>query len=267
MARENMRVEQLGAGRGEPIAIVTCLHGKERCGKAAMEALLDPGPSITGDVRFVVANERAMATPDGPAQYLDDDLNRSFPGDPDSESHERRLAAELLAEVRDCRVLDVHSTLSDSPPFALFLPENDRRLVAATGVDIAVDVRNRTGRGALIEFVNGVSVECGLRGTQSAVDNARKIIRNFLAALGAIEAEFRWADPEVYEITDTIDCIDCTFEGENFTRVDAGEQFASRNGRAIRASEPFYPVLTSRDGYEEMLGYRAEKRGRLSMLE
>lgn len=262
-----MRVEHLGERGGEPIAIVTCLHGKEQCGKAAMEALLDRGLSITGDVRFVVANERAMTAPDGPQQYLDDDLNRSFPGDPDGRSHERRLAAELLADVRDCRVLDVHSTLSDGRPFALFLPENDRRLVAATGVDIAVDVRNRAGRGALIEFVDGVSVECGLRGTQSAVDNARTVIRNFLAALGAIEAEFRWADPEVYEITDTIDCVDCTFEGENFTRVDAGEQFASRDDHPIRASEPFYPVLTSRDGYEEMLGYRAERRGRLSTLE
>jgi predicted deacylase len=264
-----MQVECFGDTGGEngTITIVTCLHGRERCGMDAMEAVLDTEPTFDKAVKYVVANERAMTAPEGPTQYVDDDLNRSFPGDRASDSHERRLAAALLDEVRGDRVLDVHSTLSDSRPFSLFLPTHDHELVAATGLDVAVDVQHRAGRGALIEFVNGVSVECGLRGTQDAVDTAQSVIRNFLAALGAIDGDYRVADPEVYTITDTIDCADCTFEGENFTRVASGERFACRDGTAIRADEPFYPVLTSRDGYEEKLGYRAQKRGRLSTLQ
>lgn len=263
-----MRVETLGtSGDGDEaeFAVVTCIHGKEQCGRNAMAEILDSGVSFEQPVKYIVANEEAASAPGGGTQYIDDDLNRSFPGDRGAASHERRLAAQLLDELRGHRVLDVHSTLSGGTPFALFLSHTNRRLVRATGLDRAVDAEHRAGRGALIEFVDGVSVECGLRGTPDATETARGVILNFLAAFGIVDVDHRLSDPVVYEITDSVDHPDYEFEGENFSLVERGERFASGE-RTLRARDPFYPVLMSSDGYDEKLGYRAKRRGRLSTL-
>ncbi len=60
-------------------------------------------------------DEAALEEP----RYLDTDLNRSFPGDADSESRETRLAAAIASELRDCTVLSLHSTQSYDGMFAL----------------------------------------------------------------------------------------------------------------------------------------------------
>jgi len=67
-------------------------------------------------VRLIVANEAAL---DAGVRYLDADLNRSFPGDPDAESHEARLADELLDALDGCSTLAIHSTQSYAEPFAV----------------------------------------------------------------------------------------------------------------------------------------------------
>ena len=48
---------------------------------------------------------------------------------------------------------------------------------------------------------------------------------------------------------------------ENVTRVEAGQAFARADGEQLTAEEPFYPVLLSANGYEEIFGYTAERVG------
>ncbi|WP_423744072.1 succinylglutamate desuccinylase/aspartoacylase family protein (plasmid) [Haladaptatus sp. SPP-AMP-3] len=262
-----MRVQTLGDGTPD-LAVVACLHGNERCGKTAIERVLAENPAFSRPVRFVLANETAIA--EG-VRFIDEDLNRAFPGDPEGETHESRLAAELLPRIRDCGVLDLHSTRSHAEAFALLSRMNDRtkRLARATGVARVVDISYVAG--GLIDHVDGVAVECGLRGTERAERNAERVLRNFLGETGAVDTLSESGDPELYRIFDAVEGADYEFLGENFVRVEEGEVFARKRGtegkgtegNELRADRPFYPVLMSTDGYDEMVGFRAERVGTL----
>jgi len=258
-----MRTHTLGDGRPD-LAVVVGQHGDEPCGELAMERLLaDDDLRITGAALFVVANERAGEAGE---RFVDVDLNRTYPGDPDADAYETRLASELLDVVDDCPVLDLHSTVSTAEPFALYqrLTPETRRLLERTGVDRAVDIRSQPG--GLTGSVDGVAVECGLKGSEAAVDNAERLLRNVLAATGVVDGEAVASDPTVFEVTARVDGAGYEFLGDNFVVVPAGAPFARRGDETLTADEPFYPVLMSTDGYEDHVGFRARRRGPLSSL-
>lgn len=104
-----MRVRTVGDGTPE-LALVACLHGDERCGETAVERVLAEKPALKRSVRFVVANEEAIAAND---RYVDEDLNRAFPGDPterrtkpDSRRHSCRncATAPFSTSIRRVRI-------------------------------------------------------------------------------------------------------------------------------------------------------------------
>ncbi|MFC6955222.1 succinylglutamate desuccinylase/aspartoacylase domain-containing protein [Halorubellus litoreus] len=258
-----MRTHTLG--EGEPaLAVVVGQHGDEPCGERAMERLFaDDDLRVAGAVLFVVANERAAEAGE---RFVDVDLNRAYPGDPDADAYEARLATELLDVVDGLPVLDLHSTVSTAEPFALYqrLTPETRRLLERTGLDRAVDIR--TEAGGLTSHVDGVAVECGLKGTETAVDNAERVVRNALATAGVLDGDGVVADPTVFEVTDRVDGTGYEFLGENFVAVPAGTPFARRGDDELVADDPFYPVLMSTDGYDDSVGFRARRRGPLSEL-
>jgi len=258
-----MRTETVGDGTPE-LAVVSCLHGDEMCGKTAIERLLAERPSFERPVTFVVANEAAVGAN---VRFVDEDLNRAFPGDPDGDTYESRLAAELMAELRDRKVPDFHSTQSHPDPFALVdgLDEEKARLARATGLERLVDIDLVPG--GLIGQVDGVAVECGYVGTETAARNAERVLRNFLGVTGALDVPAEESDPDVYRVTDVVDGDDFEFVGLNFEEVPEGEVFAHSDDESLRADDPFYPVLMSTEGYDEMVGFKAERVGRLSEIE
>jgi hypothetical protein len=253
-------------GDGDPVlAVVVRQHGDEPCGERAMERLLtDDDLQLTGAVTFVVANERAAELEQ---RFVDEDLNRAYPGDPEAASHEARLASELLDAVGDLVVLDLHSTVSTEEPFALYqrLTPGSRQLLERTGLDRAVDIR--TEPGGLTQHVDGVAVECGYKGNEAAVDNAERVVRNVLAAYDVVAGEAAIGDPTVFEVIERVDGAGYEFLGENFVVVPEGEPFARRGEEELTRDEPFYPVLMSTDGYDESVGFAAELRGPLSTVE
>ncbi|WP_256296700.1 succinylglutamate desuccinylase/aspartoacylase domain-containing protein [Haloarchaeobius salinus] len=258
-----MRVHTLGDG--EPaLVVVVGQHGDEPCGERAMERLLaDEDLELTGAVTFVVGNERAAELEQ---RFVDEDLNRAYPGDPEAASHEARLASELLETVDDLVVLDLHSTVSTDEPFALYqrLTPRSRELLESTGLDRAVDIR--TEPGGLTQYVDGVAIECGFKGSEAAVDNAERVVRNVLAAYDVVVGEAAISDPTVFEVTERVDGAGYEFLGENFVVVPAGEPFARRGEETRTRDEPFYPVLMSTDGYDESVGFAAQLLGPLSTV-
>jgi predicted deacylase len=259
-----MRVVQLG--EGEPsIAVVGSIHGDEPCGPRAVEALLHENPPVERPVKLVVVNEAAISRN---LRYVDEDLNRAFPGDPEADTHEGRLAHELLQELRGCTVFSLHSTQSYANAFALCdtVDAIARAVVPYLSVDALVETEGFS-EGRLIERRDVVEVECGLQGSDEAAENARSLCKEFLAAMGVLPGEphtereipvFRMGravpktHAERYEVF-----------AQNFQRVAAGERFAAADGEALHAEEPFYPILMSAYGYEDVFGYAGELTGRL----
>jgi predicted deacylase len=272
-------------GDGEPAhAVVACLHGDEPCGLRAVDYVRDHRAALAGPVRLVVANERALAAD---SRSIDEDLNRAFPGDRASDSHESRLAAELLDVLDGLTVLDLHSTVSSAEPFAVVGRPTDRSLAlaAAAGTESVVDASYLGG--GLLAYVDGVAVECGHQGSPAAGGVAVRVTARFLAAAGLLESpadllaaadttpEFVPAGesghhlpapetpPTLFRIVEPAGEPGDVFVGENFVQVAVGEPFARRDGEPVTAREPFSPVLMSTDGYADKLGYRAVRVGRL----
>jgi succinylglutamate desuccinylase len=259
-----MRIEQLGDGVPE-VAVVGSIHGDEPCGRDGIEAVLADPPEVQRPVKFIIANEAALKAN---KRYLDTDLNRSFPGDADSEFHEKRLAVKLAAELRDCTVLSLHSTQSYEGMFALVddLTAEMEELCSALSVDAVVQTKG-ANEGRLFATVDSVvEVECGYQGSEQATENASRLLREFLGATGALPKEGRQqSDPvPLFRLDRQIpkdEASSYDVYASNFERVAQGESFAAADDREVTADEPFYPVLMSPYGYEAVFGYTAQHLG------
>lgn len=261
-----MRVETLGSGTPE-IAVVGGVHGDEPCGQVAIDRVLDRDPDVDRPVRFVVANEEALSLG---SRYVEADLNRVLPGDPESDVHEERLAAELLAAVEGCTPLGIHSTRSYADPFGVLADPTPakRRLFRRMNVSAVLDTTGlSSGRCVDHGFLD---VEAGLQGTDQAADNAVACIESFLASTEALESEVTLPGTEtdtettLYEVTDIIEKepgSEYQFLAENFEWVEAGSVYAERDGEPMVADEAFVPALSSSDGHATILGYRTRPAG------
>lgn len=259
-----MRVEYLG-GEDPEIAIIGGIHGDEPCGVNAIEQLLDDDPEVERPVALVVANEQALEAGE---RYLEEDLNRAFPGDSAGKTHESRLAAQLAEEVTGCLTLSMHSTQSYREMFALVKEQREfsRRICPRLSVEAVVDVGPHD-KGRLFEVNERViEVECGYQGSREATENAIRVSREFLGAVGALPEYrrrpqrnlpvFRLAKPVPKERASTYEVY-----ASNFEQVEPGEAFAAVENEEIVADEGFYPVLMSPYGYENLFGYTAERIG------
>ncbi len=254
-----MRVAQLGSGTPE-LAVVAGIHGDEPCGVRAVERLLDERPTVERPVKLIVANEAAL---ERRVRFVDEDLNRTFPGHPNAKTHEAQLAHRLVEELEGCLTFSMHSTQSHADPFAIVngVSETAKELVPQLPVAAMVET-SQFAEGRLFSKINTIEVECGLQGSETAAQNADRLTRTFLTAVGALPGDTVCHELPVYQLTDVINKQQAdTYEVfvDNFTRVDAGDPFAAADGDTQVANEPFYPVLMSPNGYRDVFGYAADK--------
>lgn len=258
-----MQVLRRGTGTPEH-AVVACVHGDERCGKRGIERFLDSDPTFEKPVKFVIANQEAL---DRGVRFVEEDLNRCFPGDPNGETHEKRLAARLADELADCAFVDLHATRSFADPFSLVsqIDETTTHLARATGLSRVVDI-GYVSRG-MIGYVGGVAIECGLIGSEAAAENAHAVVENFLAANGVVDVDHDYPDPTLYSVYEQVAGSGYEFVAENFERVEKGEVYAKKGESGLVADRDFFPVLMSTDGYDETVGFQADRLGPLSTYE
>lgn len=268
-----MRIEKLGVGEPE-IAVVGGIHGDEPCGERAVEELLVDPPEVEEPVLLVIANELAL---EQGVRYVDEDLNRVFPGEPETDSHERRLAARLSTELEGCRTLSLHSTQSYGRPFALVrgVGTFERSVCPRLTVDAVVDT-TATSNGRIFDAIPEViEVECGYQRSAVAAENAVQLAREFLAATDALDGDFAVdgdaddAEPDPVPLFRLGAAIPKTqaeryeIYAKNFEEVAAGEAFAAADDADVVAEQSFHPVLVSAEGYEDIYGFRAERVGTL----
>lgn len=87
------------------ILVIGGMHGNEPLGPGVVK-LFQENP--VADIDAVLANEQAIVAD---RRFVEQDLNRSFPGDKTSKLYELRRAAELLAQTEGYDlVLDFHNT-------------------------------------------------------------------------------------------------------------------------------------------------------------
>jgi len=257
-----MRVETLGEGAPE-VAVIGGIHGDEPSGRRAVEALMENPPDVERPLKLIVANEAALEAGE---RYLEEDLNRAFPGDPDADTHEGRLAAALTEELAGTLALSLHSTQSYPKPFAITGGVDDlaRELVPALPVEALV-TSGAFSDGRLLAVADVIEVEAGHQGSERAAENAALLVDAFLRATGVLPGGVERRDHlPVYRLSRSVPkdaATEYDLLAANFERVSSGEAFAAVDDEDVVADEPFYPVLMSENGYEGIFGYAAEHVG------
>jgi predicted deacylase len=236
--------------------VVYCAHGDETAGKKAVERLLDSSLNFQKGIKFVLANEKAFNQGE---RFIDTDLNRSFPGNPESENYEERLADQLMQELKDMKVLDLHETSSQPTPFSLFTWKDEEtvELLRYTGIERAVEISYTPGCG--INNYGSIEVETGPKGSKESVDQCFKILKNFLINTGVLEGEAKISKPEIYSVYSTEErpAGDWEVQVENFRPVEEGENVAvSNQEEKITADKSFIPVLFD-ESYPNIFGFKA----------
>lgn len=259
-----MRIERLGEGPPE-VAVIGGIHGDEPCGVHAVETLLDERPAVERPVAFVIANEEAI---DRNRRFVHCDLNRSFPGDPDADAHERRLAHELSSEVGDCATLALHSTQSYRDMFALVDHVDDfaREICPQLPVDAVVETSPYTEGRIFAPIPQTIEIECGYQGSEQAKENAVAVTKEYLRAVGVLPGtpERTRRSLDAFKLSRRIEKERAdSYEVfvDNFDRVEPGQEYAAVDGHHVVADEAFYPVLLSAYGYTDLFGYAAERLG------
>jgi predicted deacylase len=255
-----MRVAQLGGNRPE-VAVVGSIHGDEPCGARAIERLLIEKPTVEKPVKLVIANEKAL---DRGVRYVDDDLNRAFEDGGDPRDHEYGLARRLAEELAGCTVLSIHSTQSHPQPFGIVNAEetDGAEIVRRLPIEALVEVTEHEGRPFAIEAADLMEVEAGYQQSPRASANAYRAARAFLETTGVLPGRRDPSDVPIFRLGDPIEKPAASrYEVfvENFDRVDAGEVFATADDRKFRAEDPFYPVLFSAHGYQDIFGYTGQR--------
>jgi len=250
-------MQTITRGDGDPeLVIIGSIHGDEPAGEQAIERILEKDLEYTKPVKYIIANEKAL---EQDIRYIDTDLNRSFPGDPDSDSHEERLAAQLLEEIGDRTVLDLHTTHSYPEPFVTVNDTSETMMDLARAAGVEHMVLFEKEAGSLTGQVDGIVVETGYQHSDEAIENAIDVIERVLAYHGIIERPVPPSEPEVYQYLDTVKGTGWEFTAQNFEEVKEGEVYARKGDEQLRADRDFYPVLMSAQGYDGQLGFRAEK--------
>lgn len=244
---------------------MACLHGSETCGWNAIKKFKEADYELRKPVKFVLANEEAFEKDE---RFIETDINRVFPGDPESELHEEKLAARLQDELEGQKILDIHSTKSRQAPFAIIVGDSEEELELAKSTGIGHLIDMSFVEGGMGEELQVVSIELS-RTTQDQNQEAYKLLVNFLAAEGIIEEEHEQVEQEFFKVYDTEGEGNEEFLADNFEKVEKGEIYArkvsdedspEKNHESIRAQEDFHPILMSTDGYDDMLGFKARKR-------
>lgn len=169
-------------GNGEIVlTIVCCQHGDEVFGQKVFEYYQNKLDRI----RIIMANEEAY---DQEKRFIEDDLNRSFPGDRVG-SHEQRLAAQIMPYIKDVRyVLDIHTTTSDIVMTPIICNESDnvKKILNLTSSKEVAYMSNGIADHSLIgQVAAGVSLEFneGYAKTEAALDEVIHVVDGLLGDL------------------------------------------------------------------------------------
>ena len=226
------------------ILFLAATHGDEGF---TIHILKDLKREFSEKLHWLVANEKAL---DRKVRFIDADLNRSAPGNPDSAQYEMRRASELIKMAKKYRfVIDLHGTTANSGIFVLIPNPTPKNIALAASLPVRNVViwaaKSSEKLGPLTQFVDcGVEIECGPKSSESVKDELAETIRTVLIKgldlNSAANVKQNWF--RVY--------------GKAFKKGLSAEKNLLDFKQAKLNGETFYPLLSGQ--YENVLCYKME---------
>lgn len=259
-----MKVVERGSGRPR-VAVVGGIHGDEPAGERIVERLIDNLEVDEGTVQLMIANEPAL---EAGVRYTETDLNRTYPGDVESDTYETALAPRVITILEDAdAILAIHTSQSAPPPFVIYsdLTESVRRTVTGIPVEYVVDAGKLRQTTMDANLPHTVSLEAGKQGSEEAVEFGMLATRAFLRAHGVLQDK-----PPTFTETTRVTVDEEVPKGggtpevfyENFEEIPEGAIFARDDVYTHRVkTSGRVPVLASEYGYEDIFGLYGQFNG------
>lgn len=251
---------------GKNVLVIGCVHGDELIGEKVIEELRKVAV-LQGTLVTVIANTRAMKAG---KRFIDQDLNRVFPGNPQGD-HEEQLAYSLVPLLKEADiVLDIHSTTTDTTSAIILTKVNQsiRQLLSIFNPKRVVLMEKKVGKTALTGFCKaGISFEYGKDKSEKAYKETLDDIIKILEGYGMIEGKRKKISKlthktEYFEVLGVLarpNGLKLEKTIKNFLLVRKGGVVARDDGRMQKAPRNFYPLLFGPISYKEIWGFMAKK--------
>lgn len=242
-----MKVVTNNQPAAKKITMVCCLHGEEEFSLRVFKYFEEHLHLFPG-LKLVLANEPALEKNE---RFLDQDLNRSFPGG-EGGNREEQLAAQILNEIgQEDYLLDVHRTVSDTEmvPILTSLNEATKTIVNVLDPERVVFVEPPLADKSMIgQIEHGVSLEVNylLAEQQSVMDQIIDLVRDLREG-----AQKKKRERQLYTVTGTI---------PKTIAMPAG----AVNFKYIPELD-LYPFLYHKNSYEDIHGLKATKMEQVEM--
>lgn len=164
------------------VLFLAAVHGDEGFTVSILQELEQEFPQLIG-WSWLVANEVAL---ERGVRFIDTDMNRSAPGDPNSSQYEMRRVNEVLEIAKQYHiVIDLHGTTANSGIFVVLPHPTPHNIALAARLPISNVViwtpRSSEKFGPLTRFVYcGVGIECGPKNSRSVQTKLKKILKTIL---------------------------------------------------------------------------------------
>jgi len=226
------------------IAIIGAVHGNEKVGVTVIEKL-------GGQVFGIIANEGAYRNN---VRFIDQDLNRSFPGKAEG-NHEEKLAFHLSQVIKNFDYLiDLHSFSFEGDPFAILTKRSKAhfQLVRKLGIRkvVLMSPELASGRSLIDHCPCGVSIEVGKHNLKLTKQRAEKYVTN---ALIGQEKKTKITYFQVIKVILKRKDEKLIDKVKNFQYVRKGTVIARGTKCELKAPFGFYPILAREKAYPEIL--------------
>lgn len=157
--------------------VITAVHGNEAFSIPVVEKL-----SSQFDFEWIIANPEALQQN---CRFLESDLNRSGPGNPNSPLLEERLAFRLIQKGQEYQqVIDIHGTVADTGVFLILGDANWQNIELAKKFDVENVVLwpGLVDTGPLCQFIpRSLEIECGPKNSPDVFRELERVLTAFLA--------------------------------------------------------------------------------------
>lgn len=238
-------------------------HGDEKIGLYVAQRI-EKLPVKNNGLVVNVANEKAFKLN---KRFIDQDLNRSFPGKKKGNYEERR-AHQLLPIIQEADiVIDIHSTTSELKDAIIVtkLNKKTREYVNIISPKYVL-VMNATKNNTLISHAKiGIAFEYGKDKDQKVIRKVTDGIESLLSYVGMIPSlknRIKIGRPIFLDVYASISKPKGARLGsniKNYVLVKKGSVYGTAQEKQLRAEQDFYPVLFGAKNYKDIFGFAGKK--------
>ncbi len=182
---------------GPNLVVMAGVHGDERCGLNAFDAILPTFYPLCGQVTFIVGSPEAVKVN---TREFEGNLNRMFRPDfeiteAERDTYEYKRSRELMPILaKSDALLDIHSSTTEQTIPFVICEKQSFEVAEKLPVEVVVSGIDRLHQTGTDAFVNqsgglGICIECGNHNDSNATKIAIEAVNSFLTYFNVLEGK------------------------------------------------------------------------------